>query len=336
MENQNKTNEKYVNLISRLKARFHNPKIAKKLATLMLSFSMMLATVSCSNLPQVEGPETDLPNDSQQETNNNNNNKGNNSTEKENDYSQMLLNVLNDNHYNTLINQAKTNPEIYKRGEFKPHPYAFLEDEGFDVNAIMNGSLDCFTMSYVKPEEPNNLYMFTRVTTENVVNNYLLKYNLTDKEMHDYEITHNTKDRGRNFCLQSVFLNNEISQLKTPTIVGESTMSKEAFDGMTSTMQHRGYADTYNCDIIMTNPNTSTYMFDLKIIPRPIEDYQMTYSYKIVEMSCMGNIIIEDDLYKMPYTYGIFKIKEQDESQIKYYFTQNAKLNSLHFKDLTQ
>ncbi len=146
--------------------------------------------------------------------------------------SQMLLNVLNDEYYNNLVARALNNTDLFESAEFDPHPYAFLEDEGFDVEKIKSGEMACYSMSYVLDEEPNNLYMQTRVLVNNsYYHTYLLKYTLTKQEMADYRLMHGDNNQDR-YYTKAVFLNNEISEMKTPEIIGTSKFYKEDIDSM--------------------------------------------------------------------------------------------------------
>lgn len=238
MENQNNTNETYVNLISRLKARFHNHQIAKRVAGLVLAGALLVAPVGCSkqnNNSNNNNTNNNYQNSQQDDYNNSNNNSNNNSTtEKESQYSQMLLNVLNDEHYNSLIEQAKTNKDVYTRGEFKPHPYAFLEDEGFDVNAIMNDNLKCISFVYSLKDEPNVLYVITRAETassEPYFTQYVLKYTLSKQEMADYKMLH------EGFFAQACFLVNEISELHDPQVLSKTKITVQAQTSLSNSIK---------------------------------------------------------------------------------------------------
>ena len=110
MNNQNKTNENQASLISRLMAKFHNPKIVKTLAGLILCGTIALSAVSCSNQGNKDPNDTstNLPGTGLEDQYDENK-KDESSNDETSQYSQMLLNVLNNDHYNSLIAQAKNN-----------------------------------------------------------------------------------------------------------------------------------------------------------------------------------------------------------------------------------
>ena len=211
-------------------------------------------------------------------------------------YSQILQNILTNEHYNDIIHDARNgNESLYETGDFKPHPNAFLAQEGFDVDAIKKGEVDCYTMSYVLDEEPNELYMYTRVDNGDYYSNYLLKYHLTDKEMDDYDFVHDDPESATYYYIQACFINNEISKLKTPTIVGTSKMLKDSFESLTESMCKTKLAETPLCDIIIINPNEQEYRFRLILIPRYTNTAMAYYSYT-TDLDCSGPIHFQKDI----------------------------------------
>ena len=125
---------------------------------------MILSLASCAN------PDNNYngnPSDDDDVKDNNDNdaddedddNNSNQSQETEGKYSTFLQNVLNNAEYNALIEKPKTDVTFVKSAYFDPHPYAFLEQQGHNVQAIKNGTNECYTLSYVLDEEPNYLYM---------------------------------------------------------------------------------------------------------------------------------------------------------------------------------
>ena len=335
MEEKN-SHEQKTSLLNRLVARFYNPKIARRLSGLLLVGAMMLTSAGCDWEITVKPKDPNQTNPPITDTNPGDTTTTNPGIQLE-QYSELLQNVLTNEYYNYLIDSARGgNYDLYTSGKFQPHPYAFLEDEGFDIEAIENKQLDCYTMSYVLDEEPNNLYMYTRVNDGSVVHNYLLKYELTDQEMKDYDMTHNAPTGATNYYVQAVFMNNEISEMKTPTIVGTSKMTLKAFEGMTETMTGRYNLETEKCDIIMTNPDPKNYYFNLKLIPYFYESKQMTFNCSIADLNCKATIIYENYVFKSPYTFGSFRPNSYTSHSATLYFTQRANLNLERCKDLVE
>ena len=264
-------------------------------------------------------------------------NGSDNSSNDEPKYSKLLQNVLTNEYYNSLIDSARSgNSSLYESGAFQPHPYAFLEEEGFDVEAIQNKQLDCYTMSYVLDEEPNNLYMFTRVNDGSVVYNYLLMYELTDQEMKDYDMTHDCPKSVTDYYVQAVFMNNEISQMKTPKILGTSKMTVKAFEGMTKSMSLTKYVETHECDIIMINPNKDAKTFELILVPKYYENNMMAKSSFNVALNCKATISINGGVYVHPYDFGPIRPISTKTNNAKFYYTQKANLNLVRCQDLEE
>ena len=331
MINENNTNEN-PSLFRRTMLRFYDFKVTKSILGLTMATTMFLSGCAYppNNIPDTTPSDSSNPPISSSQNNSNETDNQNNY-----EYSQILLNVLNNQHYNSLIERARAgNKELYERGEFKPHPYAFLEDEGFDVEAIKNNSLDCYTMSYELDNEPNMLYIYTRVNDGSVVHNYLLKYKLTEQEMDDYDMLHDDPSTATNYFIQSVFMNNEISQTRDPISIEESKMTVEAFDGMTETMCKSNWNETKNSDIIMINPNPKEFAFELITLPRYYETDTMTHSSYLTYLLCSADVVLNNGVYTNPYTYGIFKPKERNKLNAKLYFSQNAELNIVSCKNL--
>ena len=328
---------KKISLLNRLYAKFHNTKIYKTILGLALASAITLGSTGCGYIPFPDKGTTPnqgthlVPDNGDETTAPSQTNQVDISQ-----YSQMLQNVLTNEQYNNMIASARNgNPDLYNNGIFKPHPYAFLEDEGFNVDAIKNGSIDCYTMSYVLDEEPNNLYMYTRVTENDIVHNYLLKYHLTDQEMDDYDFVHDPQQSLASYFVQAMFLNNEISELKSPEIIGSSKMSDEALKKMTETMHGRHGIETDFCDIIMINPNAKEYYFRLILVPDFFNPNQAVVSKNshIADLDCQAVLNYNGDIYLSPYTYGSFNVLNFENLDAKFYYPHNAKLDYRVCKD---
>ena len=197
MEN-NEVNSEQVGLLKRAYAHLKSSKIVKRLAVLTIATAMAFSIAACEEVPnEPNGPQFNIGG-----TQNNVDNENRNPIDVSG-YSQILQNILLDEHYDNLIYQAIVgkNYQLLETGVFEPHPYAFLASEGFDISAIKNDEIEAYTMSFVKDEEPNNLYIYTRVMQDNSYwTNYLLKYKLTDKEMDDYHFLHSGNGMTSAIC----------------------------------------------------------------------------------------------------------------------------------------
>ncbi len=304
--------------------------IFKVVLCLILTSVILLSAIGCDTItPPSHKNDNNNFNDNIINNGDNNidtdNNNNDNSESKKEKYSAILQNILNNEYYNEMIEKAKTNKELYNDGIFKPHPYAFLEDEGFDIDAIKNGSIDCYTMSYVLDEDPNSLYMNTRVTENDVVYTYLVRYELTNQEMSEYTLLHNASDPLLLKYVQAMFINNTISEMKTPEIVGTSQMSVEAYEGMTKSMNGLFDLSTKTCDIIMINPNQEERYFNLLLIPK----YDKGSYFKnnsIVDLDCLAQVRFDGEVFTGPYLYGVFFVENEETLKAKLYLTQKIDL----------
>lgn len=222
----NNSNEKKVGLLAKLKAKLSTPKIAQRITSLALATTILLFSVGCDETTIPSGGTT--PDSSQTQ-------QGSTPSTNQIDisqYSQLLQNVLTSEYYNGLIAQSKTDAVNTLKNGYCSHPFGFLEDEGYDVNAIWNGTIDCYSAGFVLKEEPNNLYIQTRVETKTATpyyTEYVLRYTLTDEEMEDYKMIHSGG------YIQAAFMNDAISQTRTPEVLSEVKCTVEAHKNLNET-----------------------------------------------------------------------------------------------------
>ena len=289
MDNNKNSKEKNINLIKKLCSRFHSAKISQKILSLVLAGATALTISSCTPLPTPD-PNDDITNNENNNQNNNQNNENNNNNQNnENNqnnnqnnneqnnqqnqidwskHSQLLEDLCKNKEYDILIAQAKQIPNFVNSniGYFEPHPYAFLEDEGFDVEAIKKDEIEAYTFSYVLDDEPNNLYMNTRVLQDNSYwVSYLLKYELTDEEMDDYHMLH--KGNSADYFIQSVFMHNEIAKTRDPIYVDKTMISVELYDRLVRNLSEMKVVDTYTCKFVLSNFNGNDRSYDLVVLP---------------------------------------------------------------------
>lgn len=258
MEN-NFENKKEANLLNRLYAKFHNTKICKRMVALALVSVMATASVGC-DVTITPSTDTTTPSISENNPSINANPDVSQGGEVEettkpnsnlNKYSELLQYVLTNEKYQNIIANYRAGALDLQSAQFDPHPYAFLEDEGFDVEAIKKGDLFCGTRAFVKEDEPNNLYILTRVETKAAnpyFTEYMLKYELTEKEMQDYDMLHSKK------YLQAVFMNDAVSELKDPVIVSETRCTVEAHNGLTKSLKGQPHIE----DVLLHGGSVST------------------------------------------------------------------------------
>ena len=220
-----------------------------KLVSLILAFAIMLTLSSCNISDILDTPDDDQGDLGDEGNDNSNNNNGGNEEGVDlSQYSELLQGLLTNPEYDRLIERMELGEDgLAESPIMQPHPYAFLEDQGIDTSKIINGELGCYKMSYVIKNEPNNLYMYTRIKHSNYYQNFLVKYELTEDEMKDYHLL------CSDIYIQNKFINNEISRTKDATIIGSSKV-------LISTTNDLDYDDRHT---IILNPNETNKNCDV-------------------------------------------------------------------------
>ncbi len=317
----NKAKDAVANLLRRAYINLKSAKISQKITGLVISIGMALTLAGCdeATLPNPDiNPGGEPPTHDEAPAN-----------PMYEEYSELLQNIMANKRYDELVDQIFINNKaILQSGEVEPHPYAFLEDEGYDVEAIKKGNDLAYTMSYVLDEEPNNLYMYTRVLNNDHYVNYLLKYELTDEEMDDYNLLHRP-DGSAHFYLQSIFMNNEISKTRNPEIVGKTKITVDAFDKLTTNIQYASSTiDRNSCNFILLSTNEETDTFETIIIPRLYQDNYMTMLSKISKASFQSayDLAMKDDIFTKPTDKQSFIGLSATQKEATFYFSQEANL----------
>ncbi len=157
-----------------------------------------------------------------------NGNGGNNTdpTDPYSQYSQILQNVLKKSYYNDLLESHKK--DFVLDQSVQNIPYRFLEENGYDVAAYKNETLKCECMAYVKNENKNKLYLSVKAETQhspdNYYANYLLSYNLTDKEYDELYMLH------KGSYIQSGFFIQELDNLQDAKVESFTKIDVETYN----------------------------------------------------------------------------------------------------------
>ncbi len=313
-----------VRLFNKIKNAWKNNKIVKRVATLVIAGALSTTLMFGCSPKSTPGPGPG---------------PGPNPSSK---YSTILENVLKDEYYNGLIDAAKEDDELYRSAKFDPHPYAFLKSKGHNVDKIKSGDLKCRTVSYVKEDEPNNLYMMTYVENEAsdpYYTEYMLKYTLTEQEMKDYAFLH--KD-GSNYYIQAVFMNDEISESKKATILGETKMNVEAHDEMMGSMQTTGkIKDHYKStrvDLILKNFNEKKQEFQVVVFPKISNNTEMIKNEILFEFSLtagLSELKIKNNIFYGPNLNRQYLINHDLDANtnVKFYHSQDTILGNIYTQD---
>lgn len=287
-------------------------KIYQKIAALVLVCATALSLGSCDflnqfiNTPTTPGGTIVTPGGDQTEGNG---------------YSDLLNSLLKDSAANTLINRAKETQGVCSSAEFDPHPYAFLEKQGHNVNAIKNGKLKCETQTFVKDSEPNNLYMLTYVENDASTpyyTEYLLKYELTEKEMSDYQMLH------EDLYAQTFLINNAISKAKKPTIVSKANITVQAHNGIRNGVRNylketnKKFVGTDGVDVMIKSFNQENASFELYVFISGSRSYAKSES-SVCIYTCYGgpSMKVDNNIYSGPYDYGRFTLDPRLDKQIE-------------------
>ena len=326
-ENKPSFTESAANLFGCLVTKLREVKIGKKLINLSLALIVVFNLVSCTPTPSGN------PNDDTHQNGGNSNN-GNNENENDNDlskYSQLFQNVLTNAWYDELVARY-LNGETSLGKYFQPHPYTFLEEQGFSQSDIISGKTPAYTMSYVLDEEPNNLYIHTRVQTNDYYTNYLICYTLTDEEMTDYNMIHGGNGLTRQY-LQAFFMNHEISKAKKPTILGTSKIFVSSLESMIKSYKEIDLVETDICDIIFLNPNKEDDTFNLIILPAYYKYENMITHEKLNIAHCFSSLRFENEIYSGPIDTSSAVFYSSTQKIAKLYFPQNVSLKKVSYMD---
>jgi len=241
--------------LQNIRARSIVKKICTGLCTGLITASLLLST-GCGKTPNNNNNSINNSQNNNENNNNNNNNNQNNNNNNQNNnqndnnnqnnnnnqpdyskYSQILQTVLTDNTYNWLIQEAEDDKEngdrtTYKQdNKYKSIPYGFLEDEGFDIEAIKSNQIKCETETFILDDEPNTLYMTCRVENKastDYYTHFVLKYNLTEQEIKDLNLVFKNISQGYTASYQAPFFIQELSIQKEAVKLSETNITKSS------------------------------------------------------------------------------------------------------------
>lgn len=264
-------------------------RLTRPLITIMIA--SMLSTGCSSTLdPDSSDPNSKDPTQNEQ--------SGGQTGEQTSKHSKLLQDVINDPEYKSLISQGKSYERFFDTAYFDPHPYGFLEDQGYDIDSIKNGKTECYTISYKLDAEPNNLYIYTRVKEDaTYCTTYVIKYSLTELEMSDYRLMHNNLT-DLTYYVQCVFMNDAISRTKTPVEVKKATLTNETQKSMSDY-----YVDYLNIKPFMSEiamSNLQDYSLDIHVLPKYEAARQASFRDNIYQISCITLLPINTNIYNGP------------------------------------
>ena len=240
-----------VKAVKRVSNKLRDSNVWKKIASLVLAGSIATTFVGCANNNNSSGSK-----------------KPDDSTTINTDIDKVdmtmfsyLTNNLFDSEECQKLNKAIESN--FEKGFYKDvygNPYAFLKEQGYDVDKIMSGEQDCLTSAFVLNTDNNgvkvdgtyqvvpDLYMGINITddTNTYYNQYLIKYALSEQEMTEYHALHNQR------YTQSLYLNNILSQNKTPKLLMTGKINIESYNAMRENLNNHFVIPDY-CDYVIQN-----------------------------------------------------------------------------------
>ncbi len=238
-----------VKAVKRVSNKLRDSKVWKKIASLVLAGAVATTFVGCAN-----------------NSNNNESKKPDDSTTINTDIDKVdmsmfsyLTNNLFDSEECKKLNKAIESN--FEKGFYKDvygNPYTFLKEQGYDVDKIMSGEQECLTSAFVLSTNNQgvkldatysvvpDLYMGINVAddTNTYYNQYLIKYNLSEQEMTEYHALHNQR------YTQSLYLNNILSQNKTPKLLMTGKINIESYNAIRENLNNYFVLPEY-CDYII-------------------------------------------------------------------------------------
>lgn len=260
-------------------------------------------------------------------------------------YSTLVQELLTNQEYADLLHKGKIGYTSLNSAIFDPHPYTFLEEQGHDVEKVKKGEYECRTQAFVKPSEPNNLYIATYIENEgSYFTEYMLKYTLTDKEMADYQTFHEKK------YYQMVFLNDWISANKPAIIISRINVDIDTHKGLAKTIRRKDTVKqdlninpdpTYAGDLflIFSSYDAETRLFSAFACEQIFDPLNVIHTSKFAEipMLAWANYSFDGNkIYFSSYEKANFTIYSAENVEtIKIYYTQGTDLtsNSTNLKD---
>lgn len=234
-----------VKAVKRVSNKLHDSKVWKKIASFVLAGSVATTFAGCAN-------------------NNNNESKNpNESTSISTEIDEIDMSMFTYLTRDALESEEckKLNKIIesnFEKGFYKDvygNPYTFLKEQGYDINKIMSGRQECLTSAFILKADNSDikvggmyevvpsLYMGINVAddTNTYYNQYLIKYTLSEQELKEYHALYNQR------YIQSLYLNNIISQNKTPEVLMTSKINIESYNAIRENLKNYGVIPEY-CD----------------------------------------------------------------------------------------
>lgn len=246
-----------------------------------------------------------------------------NESENEHTFSQLTLDMLNDEYYKSLIEERKNFPNV-NDVDFASIPYGFLEGEGIDIESIKSNLNVCQTYIYSTDDENNSLYISLAYKKNNTHPSYhdfyTLEYHLDEAEMNDFKYL-----AGNNYAEASLFIQ-YLSYQKEPEILSKTTM-----DALSYTRTRRNISNHtapyfkspfFNLIGFSTTDNTLTYVVSDTSSDKSVQTTEMRY----MKLSPTNGEQIE--LYDDYMYYGPYEVDFATEEDKNYFETYSETITN--------
>ena len=228
-------------------------------------------------------------------------NPGTNPTE----YSQLLEDILESEYYNRLSDDYFNNRVF--GAEVDRLPSGFLENEGYDISTFSENQVEYHTISYVKNDDTNSLYVSTRIRNDGpdkYYSCYTLKYKISDQEYEDYYML------NEGGYIQSSYFIQELSEQRNPEEVHSVKVTRDYYNNFYKALTN---ADSYVLDLFNTksvdidflNIDLSNETLDVVVRTSPNNKHDFIYDNASIRYLSLEPAIF-DSVSTLPYDNTIF------------------------------
>lgn len=217
----------------RKKTKTKSSGLKKKVGAVALAGALALGTAGlagCNNIFNPSNPNTPINPDPI-------------NPEPDSTYSELLTAVKEDSYYVNLLEQYENGEAAL--AECKALPYGYLEKEfGLGPEEIIESRMTSSIVSYIKNDDPNHLYVSSKITVNNAPDPYYifttLMYEVSDKEYEEFEILNESKS------IQSGFYIQELSKQREPAEEHSIKVTQDVIDSFYKLLKN---SDTYTMDV---------------------------------------------------------------------------------------
>ena len=142
--------------------------------------------------------------------------------------------------------------------------------------------------------------------------------------MEDYDFLHDDPNSVTKYYIQSTFLNNEISKMKTPTVLAKQRMVASKYESLSTSLENYSDIGYKDCLLVITNVQPETFTFDILIYPQFNNEKAVSFNGKFATVHCESPFNLNPNLLDTPATRSEFKSHGQELNDIKIYITQDA------------